>query len=131
MKIKINLANNKAIIDALEKVNGKAESFTVSNAKQMIEIAAQAESKLEVMNKADRKGAKAMYRPAGPSANSYKYAAKSTRVYIERGSKDWFLVNVQTDHVRPKAKEILNVTISKAQADEIQARAISGFYVAG
>jgi hypothetical protein len=70
-----------------------------------------------------------MFRPAGPSANSYKYNAKSTRVYLERGATDWFLVKVQEDAVRPKEKEFLHITISADQAAEIQRRALADFSV--
>lgn len=129
MKIKINLANNGAINAALDKINGKATSFTITCTLEVLDIVKAAEAKLAILPKADRKGAKVMYRPAGPSANSYKYSAKSTRIYIERGSNDWFLTNVQPDAVQPKGREMMSITITNAQAAEIQRRAIADFYV--
>lgn len=129
MRIKVGIQNNAAINAELLKVNGKAEAFTVTCTKQIMEAIKRAEEKIAVLPKAQWKGAKIMFRPAGPSANSYKYNAKSTRVYIERGATDWFLVKIQEDAVRPKEKEFLNIAISADQAAEIQRRAIADFSV--
>jgi hypothetical protein len=129
MRIKVNIQNNSAINAELLKVNGRAESFTITCAKQILEAINGAERKMSAIPKAKWKGAKVMFRPAGPSANSYKYNAKSTRVYIERGATDWFLVNIQPDAVSPKEKEFLRITISADQAAEIQRRAIADFSV--
>ena len=129
MKIKIDTANNEAINAELDKINGKATSFTITSTKELIEIANQAEKKLEALPKAMRKGVKVMFRPAGPSANSYTFAAKSTRVYLEKGSTGWFLTNVQPDFVQPKLGECFHITITAAQADEIKRRAVAEFSV--
>lgn len=129
MKIKLNIQNNSAINAELLKVNGRAESFTVTCTKQILEAIKGAERKMSAIPKAKWKGAKVMFRPAGPSANAYKYNAKSTRVFIERGATDWFLVNIQPDAVSPKEKEFLHITISADQAAEIQRRAVAEFYV--
>jgi hypothetical protein len=129
MKIKIDHKNNEAINAALEKVNGRAESFTVSCTKQLVLIAEKAERKLDILPKGQRKDATARFIPAGPSARAYKYPAKSTQVMIERGSTGWFLVGIQPHHVHPTRLEVLSVTISQLQAEEIQRRAIAGFVV--
>jgi len=129
MRIKVNIQNNAAINAELLKVNGKAEWFTVTCTTQILEALKGAERKMSAIPKAKWKGAKVMFRPAGPSANSYKYNAKSTRVFIERGATDWFLVNIQPDAVSPKDKEFLRITISADQAAEIQRRAIADFSV--
>lgn len=129
MRIKLIIKNNAAINAELLKVNGKAEAFTIICANQILQAVARAEQKLSAIPKAQWKGAKIMFRPAGPSANSYKYNAKSTLVYLERGATDWFLVKIQEDAVRPKEKEFLNIAISADQAAEIQRRALSDFSV--
>lgn len=129
MKIKIDIKNNEAINAALEAVNGKATSFTITSAKEVLDAVKAVETKLAVLPKAERKGAKAHYRPTGPSASSYKYMAKTTRITIERGATDWFLTGVFSEGVLPKASERMIISISKAQADEIQRRAIADFNI--
>jgi hypothetical protein len=130
MKIKIDTTSNNEVINAeLDKVNGKASSFTIASALEVEKIAARAEKKLELLPKAMRKGAVVRYRPAGPSANSYKYAAKSTRITIERGASGWFLTGVESAEVQPKRSENFVISITDAQADEIKARAIAPFFI--
>jgi hypothetical protein len=129
MKIKIDLKNNSALNAALDAVNGKAAAFTVRCALELTRIAAAAERRLEALPKDQRKGAVANYRPAGPSASGYKYAAKSTRVTIERGSSGWFLTAAVSVDVYPKRPESMEITITAEHAAEIQRRAISEFRV--
>ncbi len=129
MKIKIEAINNEAINAELGKINGKATSFTITCTKELIDIATRAEKKLELLPKAMRKGAVVRYRPAGPSARSYKYAVKSTRVTIERGASGWFLTGVEATEVQPKRPENFIIAITDAQAEEIKARAIAPFFV--
>ena len=129
MRIKVSIQNNAAINAELLKINGRAESFTVTCTNQILQAIKGAEQKLSAIPKAQWRGAMVMFRPAGPSANSYKYNAKSTRVYLERGATDWFLVNIQPDAVSPKEKEFLHITISADQAAEIQRRALADFSV--
>ena len=129
MRIKVSIQNNAAINAELLKVNGKAEAFTVTCTNQIFQAVARTEQKLSAIPKAQWRGAQVMFRPAGPSANSYKYNAKSTRVYLERGATDWFLVRIQPDAVSPKEKEFLHITISADQAAEIQRRSVAEFSV--
>jgi hypothetical protein len=129
MKIKITLDNNAAINSELDKVNGRATAFTITCTKELLDIVAEAEKKLSILPKADRKGAAINYRPAGPSANSYKYAAKSTRVTCERGASGWFLTGVFESEVQPKRPALMDIMITPAQAAEIQRRAVEPFTV--
>lgn len=129
MRIKLTIKNNSAINAELLKVNGKAQAFTVICTNQIIQAIKRAEEKIAVLPKAHWKGIVVAYVPAGPTARSYKYNSKSTRVYVERGATDWFLVNVQETAVSPKEKEFLGISISTDQAAEIQRRALSDFSV--
>jgi hypothetical protein len=129
MKIKIDIKNNTAINTALDKVNGKANSFTISSGSEVVKISEAAEKRLAMLPKAERKGAKAMFRPSGPNARSYGYNAKSTRVYMERGASGWFLTNIQPDSVSPKQPEMMHIEITPEQSAEIQRRAIANFHV--
>ena len=78
---------------------------------------------------AERTGATATFIPAGPSANAYKYAAKSTRLSMARRATGWYLTEVAEAHVYPKTNDSLRITISQGQASEISRRAISAFTV--
>jgi predicted ATP-grasp superfamily ATP-dependent carboligase len=129
MKIKIDTVNNEAITAALDKVNGKASSYTITCTEELIDIANRAEKKLEVLPKAMRKGAEVKYRPAGPGANAYKYSAKTTSITIQRGASGWFLAGVVSAKAHPKSPELFAVAITEAQAEEIKARAIAPFSV--
>ena len=132
MKIKITTENAAKINEALDAVNGKATAFTIHFYDDVMKYAEAVEKMLEKsqLPKAERSGAAAQIRPAGPSTNAYKYAAKSTTIRIERGSKDWFLVNVSETSVHPKQNESIRITISPAQRDTITRKALEGYRVA-
>ncbi len=137
MKIRIdqqatdqNRATNDKIRAALDPINGKAESFTITSWGELREFAKNAEAQLAMLPKAERKGASATCTPAGPTANCYKYSAVSTTVTIERFATGWFLVAAARSEVYPKSPERCNITITEAQRDEIQRRSVANFAVA-
>lgn len=127
--IKIIPANYDAIRAELDRVNGRANSFTINSAHDVERIAARAEKRLAMLPKALRSGAKASYIPEGPSARAYKYEAKSTCVYVERRSSAWYLVDVRSTTVRPRDSESLTIHITPAQAAEIARRAVADFSI--
>lgn len=127
--IKIVPSNYAAIHAELDRVNGRANSFTISSALDVQRVTERAEKRLSMLPKADRAGAKASYIPAGPSARAYKYDAKSTCVYVERKSAAWYLVDVRSATVYPRDSESLDVHITPAQAAEIARRAVAEFNV--
>ena len=127
--IKITIANNAVLNAALDAVNGKAQTFTIRNGAEVVAIAKEFESMLDMLPKDQRKGASASYKPAGPSANSYKYSAKSTRILLERRSSDWWLVGVIASTVEPKRPAQKSIQITRAQADEIATRALAKFSI--
>ena len=120
MKIKLNIQNNAAINAELLKVNGKAEAFTISCTKQILEAIKKAEEKLAVLPKSQWQGIVFSYVPAGPTARSYKFNATSTV---------WFLVAIGKVAVSPKERERLSIEITPDQSSEIQRRAVAEFYV--
>jgi hypothetical protein len=128
--IRISPENGEKIIAALAAVNGRAQSFTVQNYSEVDRIMCRMEARLAPLPKADRAGATATYTPAGPSANAYKYAAKSTLLRMERRATGWFLTGIEPTEVYPRAGERISVTISEAQRDEIARRAVADFAVA-
>lgn len=129
MRINIDTKNSAKINAELEKLNGKAESFTITTTDEVVKIAAKAEKQLEALPKAMRKGAVVYFTPAGPTARSYKYAVKTTKLSMQRGASGWFLTGISTVHVSPTRSEHMMIKISKAQAEEIQRRAIETFTV--
>jgi len=127
--IKITDTNVTKIQDALAAVNGKAEAWTIMLFRDVERVAEKVEKKLAALPKADRVGAVTTFRPAGPTAKSYKYAARTTTIKMERRATGWFLTDVIASDVYPKMAEALDVAITQEQADEIQRRAIAEFHV--
>lgn len=129
MKIKITEKNRDKIESELLKVNGRAESFTITKFNEVESVAKRAENILYYVPVKERKGAKFLYRPAGATANSYKYAAKTTTLELERTSTGWFLTNISEYHVYPKTLETRIMKISQEQADIIAKKALEYFVV--
>lgn len=133
--MKINLAQTDANVAAVEAalaaVNGKSESFTITSWWAVSEVAKKAEELLRVAGipKAARNGIIVSHMPAGPSARSYKYAARSTRVTITRGSSDWYLTDVQAVSVYPRSAAQTATKISPEQRAIIIDHALDPFRV--
>lgn len=132
LKIAITPNNAEKVEAALAETNGTATSFTVTTYGEVAAFAEQVERMLDAsgLPKGERSGASATARPCGPSAKSYRYAAKSTKIMLKRGAKGWFLVGAAEVHVYPKAPEIVAVTITPAQADTIARKALAGYQIA-
>ena len=131
MKLKITTDNATKIFDALHEVNGKANSFTISSFNAVADFAEAVEKMLEQsqLPKAERAGVVAVIKPAGPWASAYKYAAKSTSITLERGSKDWYLTGIAETSVYPKQKESMTVKVTPAQRDTIARKALETYVV--
>lgn len=131
MKLKITTDNAAKIEAALAEVNGKATAFTVATYHAVAVYAEAIEKRLDAsrLPKAERNGVTATIRPAGPTANAYKYAAKSTTVTLQRGAKDWYLTAVTDASVYPRERERVTIKISEAQRDAISRKALEDFTV--
>jgi len=133
--MKINLtrtdANVAAVNAALADVNGKASAFAITSWAQVMEVAQEAERRLEAagLPKAARKGAVVAYRPAGPSAKAYKYASRSTDIWLLRGASDWFLTHVYGAVVYPLDKEKVTTNITREQRAIIVDHALGPFFI--
>lgn len=131
MKIKIVEANREAIEAALAAVNGKAESFTISSFAQ-VRVVADAlaqQFKDDGVTLREAAGAVARHRPAGPYANKYRYAAKSTIITVVVGAngKDFYLTGVQSSGVAPKQAELWDVRL-KAESKAAWSRRVADKY---
>ncbi|WP_374650091.1 hypothetical protein [Dongia sp.] len=129
MRIQIAEHNKTAIEERLLAVNGKATSFTVTAFSDVQDVVEEAEALLGVLPKAQRLGATCSYQPAGPTAKSYRFSAKSTRLHLVRESAGWYLLGVTEALVYPRSGRKLIVEISAEQASEIQRRVVIGFVV--
>ena len=125
--IAITFENRDAIEASLEAVNGRAQSFTVNNFYDVKSVADDAEKKISALPKADRVGARCVYVPAGASSKAYKYAAKSTRIEMERKRTGWVLIDVKEASIYPRDSEKMMMNVSRFQRDEIARRAVADF----
>lgn len=109
-----------AIKAALDAVNGRADAFTINDG-EAVDVAWEAEKRLEAsgLPKSMRAGTVVTYRPAGPTANAYKYAAKSTIITIKRNSKGWVFMQAEPSKVNPKQAEMFRIEITQEQADKV------------
>lgn len=124
---------DEAIEDELETVNGRSESFTITSARAVRDIADAAEKRLADAGVpvAQRVGAVVAYRPNGPSASAYKYAARTTRITLRRVKDGWRLVGVARSDVWPREPEVFTITIGPDVADTVAKHALKPFTVAG
>ena len=98
-------AGNAAAIEAhLAGVNGRASAFTIKSFHQVCAIAAAA--KADLAANFPSLGADVdlviEYRRAGPSANSYRYAATTTEVFVARQGGAWHYIGANRSKLDPK-----------------------------
>lgn len=126
--ITLNVDAREAVEAALREVNGRATAFTVTAFAEVVAIAANATKLLDRRDVriADRAGVTVTFRPAGPSANRYKYSAPSTLVTLRLASdgKTWRLAAVEADTVFPRSGETFAMSMTPAaHARYLEARA--------
>lgn len=114
--MRMNLTQTDKINVQLSSANGTATSFTITEAATLRAFAERAEEQLaEILPRSAWKGARVTCRPAGPSASSYKFGAKSTECTLERGATGWFLIACETARVYPKNPSKCAVSLTAAQ----------------
>lgn len=118
-----------AIEDALANVNGSATSFTITKAAAVHRIVKRAEKHLLDNNvlPSEMAGAKVFFRPAGPSANAYKYAAISTMIELTRTGSGWYLTAAERVEVRSRQAEQFRVCVSDKAAYNAAMRTLKAF----
>ena len=91
--ININDKNTEKITAALLAVNGRANSHTITSARQIRDIAETANDCLcdLGLSKARMVGAKVVFTSGGDVPNAYKWKRKVTLVQLERRKSGWFL----------------------------------------
>lgn len=127
-EIKLSPDNRDAVEAALREVNGRASAHAVTSMHVVTAIAERATALLDRRDVriADRAGATVEYKPAGPSANRYKFSAASTRVTLRLAAdgKTWRLAAVAYDQVHPKSGELFAMRLTpERHARYLDARA--------
>lgn len=104
---------------ALAAVNGKADRHAYTTAREIFELAKQAEEKLDSLGiqKAERPGA-VMYSISGGSVpNAYKYVRKATWVKLERRPSGWWIVKIEQAVARKEGGSD-SLCLTKAQDEK-------------
>lgn len=117
-QMKIKVSDTAKLIAALEEGQGRAKARRV-DVSDVLALATYAELELEKLElaKSFRAGATAYYFPP-KVPNSYDYAAAGTFFTLQRGSADWYLVEVSrgtTGHVNYGAGATQQVRLSVDQ----------------
>lgn len=130
MKIRVGKQETKAeLTRALEAVNGRAISFTITSETDVAAAAVRAEKYLEKYDipSRDRPGAKLIFRPAGPAVNAYRFGAISTEIELTRGGSGWYLTGAKRTSVYPRAGERFLVTITDKALCNVIKRVLLAF----
>ena len=110
--ININDKNTEKINAALLAVNGRANSHTITRARQIRDIADAANDYLSNLglSKACMVGAKVSFTSGGDVPNAYKWQRKVTHVHLERRKSGWFLNSIEVIEIwgnAPKTSYLL------------------------
>lgn len=122
---------NAPIREVLDRVNGKATSFTVNHPINISNLALDVEATLEKsgISVKNRKGTTVVYVPAGPAASAYKYSAVSTKITLLRGSGyKWYVTDISRTEVHPKQSKKLSITITTEAANDVVRNALHNVY---
>lgn len=130
LSYKTGRAADAALIEAeLAAVNGTATANTIMTGAFVANIAEAAEMHLDEhgVKKDLRPGARLVFRKKGPSAQSYGYAAITTRITLERTTAGWVLVAAERDAVRPRQAEHFSVEITDEALQYAVERTLAAF----
>jgi hypothetical protein len=103
MKIKITIENKDKIEDALKMVNGKSYAHSYTSFNEMLGVVEEANKRTSSLGlkKSVLKGCQFISTSGKETAKSYKYSRLATKVTIERGASEWFLVAIAKTTVYP------------------------------
>lgn len=123
-QIKIVESNAAAIEAVLDEVNGRATAHTYTHFSDILELATNAEAKLERLKiKVKSRVGAILTSESGDSVpNCYKGSRKTTFVRIDRRSTGWFLSSVQSSSSYQEAGST-RLHLTQAQATD----AMNGF----
>lgn len=141
MRVKINIdikfaelpktmANNIKIAAALVAANGAARAHTYVAVSEIRGIAQDAEARLEKLGipKRDRAGASIRSESGEKLPSAYKYQARTTVVYLERGSSHWYLIKARESSIWPGQRPTTDLHLTAMQ-DQTAIRAFRNWQV--
>ena len=124
--MKISLNNEAAVTAALRAVNGRANEHVYRDAADVRAAVADVESDLRRygVRKSDWRGVLATLESGDRLPNSYKYAARSTLITLERGAGVWFLTGADASEHRGGEKPFksIRVPVGALEAAEVRRR---------
>lgn len=133
MKIKIDIKNRHRIDAALAEAAGGAWAYTLTDYKEIEQLAQRAEQQLEESGLLvkDRRGARLVHSPAGPGAAyaRHGYRITTTLVIMERSTTGWTLTSVERFDKAAWEKETHDMQITFAQSELIKAHAMSCYSI--
>lgn len=96
--IKVNDSNSTKIAAMLAVVNGRAAGHTYTTAREISDLATNAERRLESLGipKSMRTGAEIFAVSGDRVPNAYKYSRRATSARLVRRSTSWFIVSAST-----------------------------------
>ncbi len=117
--INVEIANARAITDALYEVNGRAERHATTRYREISDVADRLMAEVEPLPLRLRSQATVAHVPAGPRSRSYNYSATSTRVTlrVSGDGKSVRLVGVERAEVYPGSSEHFRVVVSRDAMD--------------
>jgi len=130
IKIEGTDAAKAAIQAVLDAVQGP-RTAAVETASGVVTLATWAEEMLDVLDlpASHRSGAVYEYHQAGPSANAYRYARKTTSVTLRRKKDGWYLTGAATIDVYPKQAERKKIWLTVKQDAVVKRRFTSQYQV--
>ena len=113
----ISRQNEETLSERLDQVQGRAR-VNLIDINDLIELANEAEERLAALGiaKSKRSHAAYSYRAAGPAARSYKYGQGATQVTLLRGSRGWYVVNIERTKVYPQQKQLQRLDVTPLQS---------------
>ncbi len=98
----IKLSDTEALENALDKVNGKAERWTL-NVNCIVKLAEDAEKQLANagLSNSARSGALAVFYGYAPASKSYRNSVITTKMTLKRCAEGWRVMNLETNRMNP------------------------------
>jgi len=136
MKLKITKYTKINVTNAIQDEVGNAKKF-VHSFEDIQKVIEAAEKRLNAFGipKNKRIGVSVINSPEGPS-KSYRYSAAASRIKLYRGTKDWFLTDVERIKIWPDTASVFNIIINEdhvlvTEADWKRKYGISVFHPTG
>ena len=117
MKIKIDKKNKEKLENLLDEVQGKAYTRIVTF-EYLMYVVSQLDKKMAMMYLHDKKGVR-YHEHANDTDTSYKWDVNTTHITLERGTKDWFLIDVDRVETACGSQNMEYFVISEEQKESL------------